>query len=175
MNANNELPKRKRNRLKYFDYSSCGAYFITICTNNRECTLSNIVGAIHESPVIELTEYGKIVDRAINTMSTRFNIAIDTYVIMPNHIHLLMVIENKDEKRSIRESTLQKRSVISKAIGFMKMNASRIIHNQHGNAKVWQRSFHDHIIRNRQEYEKIYKYIYENPISWKYDCFYVEN
>ena len=119
MDKEKELPKRKRVRLKNFDYSTPGAYFVTVCTHNRNCTLSHIVGAIHESP-------------------------------------------------------LRGRSVISKTIGYIKMNASKEIHYRYGNVTVWQRGFYDHIIRNRNDYEKISKYIHENPIVWQYDCFYTE-
>ena len=174
MDNEKELPKRKRLRLKNFDYSTPGAYFVTVCTHNRKCTLSRVVGAIHESPEIQLTEYGKIVDRLINTIPQQSLATIDRYVIMPNHIHLVIMITDSDELRAIRESPLRGRSVISKMIGYIKMNASKEIHNRYGNEIVWQRGFHDHIIRNRNDYEKISKYIYENPIIWQYDCFYTE-
>ena len=174
MDKEKELPQRKRLRLKNFDYSTPGAYFVTVCTHNRKCTLSRVVGAIHESPEIQLTEYGKIVDRLINTIPRQSLATIDRYVIMPNHIHLVIMITDSDELRAIRESPLRGRSVISKMIGYIKMNASKEIHNRYGNEIVWQRGFHDHIIRNRNDYEKISKYIYENPIIWQYDCFYTE-
>ena len=174
MDKEKELPKRKATRLKNFDYSTPGAYFVTVCTHNRKCTLSRVVGAIHESPEIQLTEYGKIVDRLINTIPQQSLATIDRYVIMPNHIHLVIMITDSDELRAIRESPLRGRSIISKTIGYIKMNASKEIHNRYGNEMVWQRGFHDHIIRNRNDYEKISKYIYENPIIWQYDCFYTE-
>ena len=174
MDKEKELPQRKRLRLKNFDYSTPGAYFVTVCTHNRKCTLSRVVGAIHESPEIQLTEYGKIVDRLINAIPRQSLATIDRYVIMPNHIHLVIMIIDSDELRAIRESPLRGRSIISKTIGYIKMNASKEIHNRYGNEMVWQRGFHDHIIRNRNDYEKISKYIYENPIIWQYDCFYAE-
>ena len=166
------LPKRKAMRLKNFDYSSTGAYFITICTHNRKCMLSQIVGAIHESPETVLTEYGKIVDEIIKNVSERCKVTIDRYIIMPNHIHLLIVITDTEELRAIRESPLRGRSVISKAIGYVKMNASKEIHNRFGKTNLWQRGFHDHIIRDRNDYEKIAKYIDENPMRWYYDELY---
>lgn len=201
----NDLPKRKRLRLKNYDYSTPGAYFITICTHNKQCTLSHItgtiqessespvhtvgtihespetpahiVGAIHESPKspeTKLTEYGKIVDNIINHIPEHCKATIDKYVIMPNHIHLIVIINDDEELRAIRESSAQGRSVISKIIGYIKMNASKEIHNRYGNTTVWQRGFHDHIIRDLHEYEKIAEYIYENPIRWQSDCFYTE-
>ena len=99
----NELPKRKPTRLKNFDYSTPGAYFITVCTQHKKCILSRIpVGAIHESPAVKLTEYGKIVDKVINDIPKRFNAEINNYVIMPNHIHLIIVINGNDKIREIQ-------------------------------------------------------------------------
>jgi len=174
MKMEKELPKRKKLRLDNFDYSTPGAYFITICTHNRRCMLSRIVGAIHESPEPELTEYGKIVDDIINHIPEHFKVSIDEYVIMPNHVHLIIVIADDEELRAIRESPLRGRSVISKTVGYIKMKASKEIHSRYGNTMVWQRGFYDHIIRNQHDYEKIFNYICENPIYWQIDKLYVE-
>ena len=164
------LPKRKPTRLKNYDYSSEGAYFITICSHNRKMLFSNIVGAIHESPENQLNSIGKTIDYYINNLENRFNITVDKFVIMPNHIHIIIAID----QRSIRESTLQKRSTVSKAIGYLKMNASRDIHKNGYGEKIWQRSFHDHIIRGEKDYLKIWNYIDTNPQKWKEDCFYTK-
>ena len=173
MDNGKNFPQRKALRLKNFDYSTPGAYFVTICTHNRKCLLSHVVGAIHESPEIQLTEYGKIIDRLINNIPLQPSVTIDQYVIMPNHIHLIIVIGDDEEERAIRESPLRGRSLISKIVGFIKMNASKEIHRRYGNEPIWQRGFHDHIIRDQNDYEKIAKYICENPIVWQYDCFYI--
>ena len=174
MDKEKELPKRKLLRLKNFDYSTPGAYFITLCTHNRKCILSRVVGAIHESPELKLTDYGRIINEIIQNIPQRYKSSINSYVVMPNHIHLIIMINDREELRAIRESPLRGRSVISKLIGYIKMNSSKEIHNLYGDTIVWQRGFHDHIIRDRQDYEKIAKYIYENPLRWKHDCFYVE-
>ena len=167
-----DLPKRKPTRLKGYDYSQNGAYFITICTHNRKCLFSNIVGAIHELPENKLTPYGEIAKQIIEILPDRFNVSIPNYVIMPNHIHLIIEINNDNEKRAIRESPLQyHRSVIDKIIGFLKMNVSKKIHNT-DKEKIWQRSYHDHIIRSNKDYHKIWKYIDTNVIRWEKDCFY---
>ncbi len=164
-----KLPKRKPTRLKNYDYSREGAYFITICSHNRKMLFSNIVGAIHELPENKLNSNGTIIDYYINNLENRFGIIVDKYVIMPNHIHMIIVID----ERSIRESTLQKRSIVSKAMGYLKMNASRDIHKNGYDGKIWQRSFHDHIIREERDYLKIWSYIEANPIKWREDCFYI--
>ncbi len=167
-----KLPKRKRVRLENFDYSTEGAYFITICTKDRRMILSQIVGAIHESPAVELTKIGFVVENTIEKMSSRFGIEIDQYIIMPNHIHLIIVIEDLD--RAIRESPLHKRSVISKAIGYMKMNVSKQIRETNPNISLWQRSFYDHVIRDREDFLNHQKYILESPLHWLEDELYFE-
>ena len=174
MDEEKQLPQRKCLRLKNFDYSTPGAYFITICTHNRKCTLSRVVGAIHESPEIKLMDYGKITDGIIQNIPERYKATVDAYVIMPNHIHLIIIITDDKELRAIRDSPLRGRSVISKVIGYIKMNVSKKTHCTYADTVIWQRGFHDHIIRDRQDFERIAKYIYENPLSWRDDCFYVE-
>ena len=89
---------------------------------------------------------------------------------MPHHIHMVIFVG----ERSIRESTLRKRSIISNAVGYLKMNASRDIHKNGYNDAIWQRSFHDHIIRGENDFLKIWNYIDLNPLKWKDDCFYTE-
>lgn len=172
------LPKRKDNRLKDYDYSSAGAYFLTFCTYNRQKLLSDVVGAIHESPetVYELSEIklkkcGEIVDRIINDVPKRFEVEIITYVIMPNHIHMIVFI---NDVRAIRESPLQARSLISKIIGYIKMNSSKEIHLFLPDKKLWQRNYFDHIIRDDNDYLNIMEYIQTNPGKWTEDRFFVE-
>ncbi|MBR3848737.1 MAG: hypothetical protein IKM21_05555 [Oscillospiraceae bacterium] len=167
-----ELPKRKPTRFSGYDYSTPGAYFITICTHNKKCLLSNIVGAIHELPENKLTQYGAFVKQIIEMLPCRFNVSIPKYVIMPNHIHLIVEIYDDNEKRAIRESPLQcRRSVIDKMVGFLKMNVSKKFHNENAD-RIWQRSFHDHIIRGEEDYKKIWAYIDTNVAKWEKDCFY---
>lgn len=167
-----ELPKRKNTRLKNYDYSTAGAYFITICVHERRCLLSDIVGANHDSPENKLTPCGNVVKEMIEQLPARFGIEISKYIIMPNHIHLIIVIPC-DNGRAIHESPLRySRSLISKAIGYLKMNSSKKIHQLHYEGKIWQRSFHDHIIRGDEDYGKIWEYVDTNAMKWEEDCFY---
>ena len=179
-----EFKNRKPLRLSEFDYGTPGAYFITICTHNRQKTLSQIVGAIHESPnsaeplvgaIHEspksiLTAKGKIVDAVIKSLPQHIGVAVDRYVIMPNHVHLMLMIE--EDPRAIHESPLRNRSPVSNAVGYIKMNASKMIHKHFGDEAVWQRGYYDHIIRNERDYLEIAKYLAENPIRWQLDCYY---
>ena len=93
-----ELPKRKPTRLKEYDYSTPGAYFITICTKDKKKILSEIVGdGIYDVPHIKLLPCGEIVDKYIQVMNERFEgAAVEKYIIMPNHIHLIIDIEGEN-------------------------------------------------------------------------------
>lgn len=163
---------RKPNRLAGYDYSGNGAYFITICTQDRECTLSDIdVGDGFPVPV--LTDYGKISDKYINLITEKYpTVFVDKYVIMPNHIHLLLVVQNPDFTAS---GTGNPSPTIGNVIGWLKYQVSKQINEIHGIAgqHIFQRSYHDHIIRNEKTFQMIWKYIDENPLKWESDCFYV--
>lgn len=169
-----ELPRRKNIRLKNHDYSQNGFYFITICTKDKKCIFGQIVGAIHESPQnvhMELNENGIIVKSMIEVLPNRFpDIYIDNYIIMPNHIHMIAVISREG---AIRESPVPKRSLLSQVIGYFKMNTSKQIHSINEDIDVWQRNYHDHIIRNEPKYQKIYEYIETNPLKWEMDKYYI--
>lgn len=158
---NSEFPKRKPNRLKEYDYSENGCYFVTICTKDKKHIFGRYnVGAIHESPAvlpasrfIFLNRYGIIAEKTINELPKRYEqISIDNYIVMPNHIHLLISIEHGfNEERAVREPPLQ-RSLLSKVIGYFKMNVSKEIHKTSPALNLWQRGFYDHIIRNEDDF-----------------------
>lgn len=169
-----QLPDRKPLRMSHYDYNTPGAYFLTFCTYNRKQVLSRIVGAIHESPELQLTQWGRIVDAVIQNIPTHLHVTIEQYVIMPNHVHLIAVITEEDRLRAIHESPLQGRSVMSKLIGYIKMNASKTIRQHYGDIEVWQRGYHDHVIRNREDYVALAEYIQTNPLRWELDRLYSE-
>lgn len=169
-----DKPQRRKNiRLKNYNYSQAGYYFITICTHNKSNIFGTIVEAIQESPETAqmlLNDNGLIVKSVIEKLSERFpNTSIDNYVIMPNHIHMIVTIP---EKTSNHESSPQKRSILSQVVGFFKMNTAKQIRLANGNIDVWQRNYHDHIIRDEKEYLKIYEYIEVNPVKWELDMYY---
>lgn len=166
------LPIRKQNRLKNYDYSANGAYFITICTKNRKNLFwdKNLLVFVGEDSIlppenIRLSAYGKIANQAIKAIPEHYpHIELLQYVVMPNHIHMILFIPC-DSGRMISSPT----SILT-AVGQMKRHVSKKI----GEA-IWQRSFHDHVIRDKNDYDKIAKYIHENPAVWQYDCFYTED
>lgn len=168
------LPVRKPLRIDYYDYNTPGAYFLTFCTHNRKHLLSCITGETHESHEPQLTDCGKIVESIIRDIPAHLHVTVDRYVIMPNHVHIIAVVTEEDALKTTHESPAQVRSVISKLVGYIKMNASKAIRKRLGNVTVWQRGYYDHVIRNREDYEALAKYIHENPVRWQLDKLYME-
>lgn len=163
-----KLTERKPARLKGYDYSTVGTYFITICTKNKKQILSRIVGdGVLDIPKNILTNYGKIADKYIQQMDAFYNnISVEKYIIMPNHIHLLLTVnENSGTSRTPSPTN----SVISKFVSFFK----RFCNREYGE-NIWQRSFNDHIIRGKNDYLKIWEYINSNALKWQQDCFYTK-
>ena len=160
MDMENELQKRKRNRLENYDYSSCGAYFLTICTSERRNYFWDNVGAAIGRPQdIVLSQYGKIVDEAINNIPKIYPVLkIERYVIMPDHIHLLLVVYADEYGRPMVAPTMSR--VVQQLKGYITKSIGH---------SIWQKLFIDHVIRDREDYEAHVKYIYENPIHWQYD------
>ena len=179
MEQNKELPKRKTPRLQNFDYNIEGAYFITICTQNRKNILSSIVG--EGSALPHLSHCGKIVDRWIRELPQKYSeISVDHYVIMPNHIHLILSLHkgNGNGRADPSPTELEGRNsqshTIISAIAWLKFQATKEIKQIYGDSheKIFQRSFYDHIIRNYEDYYEIHKYISDNPAQWYFDKFY---
>ena len=164
-------PIRKSPRLKGYDYNQNGAYFITICTDERRLLLSEVIGTPPTDIKLRFTPYGSIVKQVIEALPQEFGITLDAYVIMPNHVHLLFMMLQQTEHHSQTE----KRSYLSKIIGYLKMNVSKEIHRIHPNEIVWQRSYHDKIVRDEKQYLRIWKYIEENPMIWQFDCFHPDH
>ena len=161
-----ELPERKPTRLKGYDYSQNGAYFVTICTHNRKCILGNIVGQGLAPAEIVLSQYGKIAKEQLLDLENRYKtIKIDKYVIMPNHIHIIVILDNTAGASPC--------PTISDVICSFKSLTTRICNKSNNKSqKIFQTSFHDHIIRGEKDYQKIWEYIDINLLKWELDCFY---
>ena len=180
-----ELKKRKAPRYQSFDYNSVGGYFITICTQNRRCILSRIVGTgvpdcpsetgVLDCPQPELTRYGEIADKYIKQLNDFYeHLSVEKYVIMPNHIHfLLWVKENKTDNGQSRTPVPTNVERANNACSQFVSTFKRFCNKEYGE-NIWQARFNDHIIRNRDDYEEHVKYIYENPMRWYYDELYTE-
>ena len=149
-----DLPIRKSPRIPGYDYSSVNYYFITICTHEKRCIFGK-PGA--------LNWIGQCAEENLHMISKLHpNIRIDKYVIMPNHIHVIFDIQDVKEKENL-----------AVVIGQYKMSVTKKIREKKPEFQVWQRSFHDHVIRNQSGYEKIWLYIEGNPSKWEDDCFYI--
>ena len=148
----NRLPNRKPNRLESFRYTTDGGYFITICTQEHRQILSRITGTPEDGCRVELTELGQLVKQTILAVPEHYDGAsVDRYVIMPNHIHLLLVIKSAGG-RIISAPTV---------VGSIKRYISRKI-----GRPVWQKGFYDHVIRSEADYLAHLLYIDENPVKW---------
>ena len=140
-----DLPKRKPLRLKGHDYSETGAYFLTVCTQDKKHILSTVVADPGNAAAVRLKPIGKIAESCIKTIP-----GIDKYVIMPNHIHMII---QKTNGKSISSDIRSFKTLVTKKAG----------------RSVWQTSYYDHIIRNDEDYAEKWQYIDENPTRWAED------
>lgn len=167
-------PKRKGNRLTDYDYSRNGAYFITICTQGLQQILwesdtfteDDNVGASIARPqrAPTLSKTGKVVEQCIWEIPAHYpHISVEKYAVMPNHIHLLLLIQREQDGRPMVAPTVS--TVMQQFKGIVSKQLSR---------SIWQKSFHDHIVRTEHGYAQIWQYIDMNPQLWHKDCFYEE-
>ena len=183
-----KLPSRKSIRLKGYDYSSAGAYFITACVKDKRNILGQIVGRdvliappLNDVPYVKLSQYGEVVEKHINKINLLNDVVlVDKHVVMPNHIHMIIKIaqhesrfckegstseaQNSGAMRTSRPTSVSVSSIIrsfktmvTKELGF----------------SLWQPSFHDRIIRDEADYQRIWQYIDENPVNWQNDDYYM--
>ena len=139
---------------------------MTVCTLKRQNYFWSKVGATSgRPPDIELSLCGKIVGEAIQNITIAYpELSVDSYVIMPNHIHLLLRVRADERGRPMVAPTISR--VIKQLKGYVSKQIGKTI---------WQKSFYDHIIRDREDYEEHLKYISENPVRWHDDELYTEN
>lgn len=175
---------RKHLRLSQYDYGQAGGYFITICTERKARTLCSIgtvspaglssagagrpihlssVGAGHPAgPVVELTEIGLAVDALIRGIPQAYpTVHVEKYVVMPNHIHLLLQIAQTGPAGCPAPT-------IPKIVGALKSMSVRRV-----GSPLWQRGYYDHVIRDQTDYLRIWNYIDTNPAKWAEDEYYV--
>ncbi len=162
-----DFKKRKHPRLKNFDYSSSGAYFITICTQNRKCLFSRIVGRGLAPAEVEYSSFGEIAKEELFLLEERFPCVIDSFVIMPNHIHIILILNNETAGASPRPTVMN-------IICAYKSLTTKKCKNFGLNEKLFQTSFYEHVIRKNQDLIETQNYIYENPARWQEDQLYSE-
>lgn len=161
------LPKRKQNRLTEYDYSQPGCYFITICVKARQPLLRRGAQCAPASGLLPLTEAGRITERMIVQISEHYqNVFVDKYVVMPNHVHLILRVEG-DGGRTMCAPT--SKPTVARIIKMLKEAVTKSMGHP-----IWQKGYHDHIIRNDADYLRIWDYIETNPAKWREDCYYTE-
>jgi len=154
------MHERKLNRLHGFDYSSEGAYFVTICVHNRECFFGNIA-----DEKFVANQFGEIIENQWQWLFVQYPyIKIDEFVIMPNHFHGIIHIIGNGRDRSLRIKP------IPQLIGAFKTTSSKLIRQSGYIGFQWQKSYHDRIIRNDRELIRIRQYIQNNPQNWPHDA-----
>jgi len=187
----------KSHRMPNWDYSTNGAYFLTIVTQHRVCNLGEIVVNTHsrayqQQPQIQLSDYGKIVETEfLKSFEIRDELFLSDYMIIPNHIHMIIVLKKTDigdittvdrtNTQSCVSTIRQPKSISSFFAGFKSAVNSKIddyidennldIPKYNKNNHFFQPNYHDHIIRNQNEYKRISNYIKNNPAKWIDDTF----
>ena len=159
-----EVKKRKPTRLKNFDYSTTGAYFITICTKDRKMLFAPVGADSISARMIERT--------FLETIDRYSGVDSPIYVIMPNHFHAIITISRADMESAPTVSEIVQSFKRYSTIVYAKMVKDGVL--PPFDKQIWQRSFYDHVIRNRDDYNEVFKYIYENPMRWYYDELYTE-
>jgi len=178
-----EKKHRRSLRLRDYNYSQAGPYFITICTKNRECIFGEVVNS-----GIRLSLLGKIIEREWCNIPKRFlNVQLDLFTIMPNHLHGIIIINNvgtcrgnlygyPDIRRGnpcgypIKRAGTSPAPTLGEIIGaFKSLCIHRCIENSLTIDKFWQRNYYEHIIRNDRELDRIREYILNNPLKWELD------
>ncbi len=170
---NSQIHHRRSIRLRDYDYSGNGYYYVTICTKNRECWFGDVVNG-----EMILNKLGMIVKQCWDDIPKHFdNVLLDTFVVMPNHVHGIIIMDNNNDgpcSRGLINQTptdkwiLQKnpQMVLGKIIRSFKAMSCRLIRVNGFNKFQWHRNYYERIIRNEIELYIKQKYIINNPLKW---------
>ncbi len=179
INMEGKKHHRRSIRLLQVDYNTPGFYFITLCAYQRELLFGQI-----ENGEMKLNENGKVVDEWWQKIEIRYpGVFLDAFVIMPNHIHGIVLITDNATVGAIHELPLQldetspdtwakrRKMLLPKIIGYFKMNSAKAINKMRDleRVPVWQRNYYEHIVRNQDSLNRIRQYIRDNPINWYTD------
>jgi len=182
MGFNPEKHHRRSIRLKGYDYSKSGFYFVTICTKDRECLFGDII-----NNKLQLNKLGEIIKIEWFNLKDRYkNIDNNKFIIMPNHIHGIVEIKDINKCRGLINQTPTNKKIstdknsewilmknpkitLGKIIRFFKGKTTRNIRKSLDTYFAWQRNYHDHVIRNEKELKEKKKYIKNNPNNWTED------
>ncbi len=167
---------RRSVRLEGYDYSQAGVYFVTVCTQNRECLFGDVI-----DDKMTLNVSGKIAAECLNEISEHFsNVELDEFAVMPNHIHAILVIVDDDRRGTARRGTACRAPTNIEQFGKPVSGSIPTIIRSHKSAvtkrmnhvrgtrgaPIWQRNYYEHIVRNEEELQRICEYITSNPARW---------
>jgi putative transposase len=161
---------RKSTRLKNYDYSTPGYYFVTICTQNRQCWLGEV-----QNSQMKLNSNGRIVEEAWRNLPSHFpTVQLDQYILMPNHLHGILVVgatfmAPKTKAKTPTQGVINHVPTFGEIIRRFKAVSSRAIHKKDGPAFSWQRNYYEHVIRRDEFLDEVRKYILANPLKWELD------
>jgi putative transposase len=165
----NKVHRRRSLRLQGYDYAQAGAYFLTICTQNRKCMFGNV-----EQGRMRLNDAGELAVATWSNMSERFpEIDLDMFVVMPNHLHAIIVLSDTG---SAVGAAISSAPTIGDVVGAFK--SSFTVQFIDGvkkkrwpafDRRVWQRNYYEHIIRDERDLDRVRRYIDENPAAWEFD------
>ena len=174
MSYDSDKHQRRSIRLKDYDYSQAGAYFVTLCTRNKECIFGKVVNG-----EMVLNKCGKVVEEEwVKTAEIRKNVELDVFVVMPNHFHgIAAIIEDcrgtarcapTEHNRQFGKMTSASLPAIIRSF---KSAVTRQINELRDTpyAPVWQRNYYEHVIRNEKDLNEIKEYIVSNPLKWDLD------
>jgi putative transposase len=182
-----DIHRRRSIRLTGYDYSQTGAYFVTICTQNRECLFGDIVDG-----EMGLNDAGCIVKQCWDNIPAHFShVELDEFIVMPNHVHGIIVIvgaqfiapcgtitpsnhnaTNNDKNHgAMKQGAINRAPTIGEIVRVFKARCTHAINQTHNTPghPVWQRNYYEHIIRDDEEINRIREYIIENPAKWTKD------
>jgi putative transposase len=166
---NPEKHHRRSIRLQEFDYKQAGAYFVTICTQNRECFFG--VAADGE---IQLNDAGRLVQASWRELASRFaDVSLDAFVVMPNHIHGIVVLGAQiiasPAAQDKNQGVMNHAPTLGEIVRAYKASSTRRIRSTANANFAWQRNYYEHVIRDEESLNRIRQYILDHPVRWDID------
>ena len=161
---------RRSIRLCGHNYARPGAYFVTICTHERECLFGDVING-----TMGLNEYGQIAhEEWVRSGEIRQEIRLDEFVVMPNHVHGIITIVGAGSPRpgsKGAETAPLRRPTLGQIVAYFKYQSTKRINEIRGapGTPLWQRNYYEHVVRNEDEWNEIRTYIIENPLRWELD------
>jgi len=148
-------PKRRSLRLRGFDYAQAGAYFVTICSHNKQCFFGNIVDFR-----MQLNNIGTLVVACWKELANQYKfVKLDEWILMPNHLHGIIWLDNNQYGKSLGRIVAT----------FKAMSTAQVRKTINPKINLWQRNFFEHVIRNEEDLFRIREYIIDNPVQWAVD------